>query len=455
MKKIVTLLFLFSATLFAQLSNETLVYISADKLGFYDFETETNYSDVYSLVQYSNQVYHYNNRFFVVSSGNFNNGFDAVQIFTDNLFAQYKTNQDTMIFRNGVMVIPLESFGNAFTLTAINDSTALVTLAGTGQVQVINYLTGTVSAPISDGVVGNPQGSCDFNSDYIAVAMADWYAGVGNSVRLFNKHTLSFDETIVTRLNTVDVTKLSDGNLLSWSWGTWSGAENYGTLDFINKDSLTISVSIMFEDSLKPNNVLQINDSTIYVNGYLSDFSSSNYLVNSKNYTYQKQTEGFFAKTIVGKLLDNSYVVMGNSGLEIYSADQTLTDSLSWVFPFKWASAVIPPANGIANNSNIPIRFSLEQNYPNPFSKGSGGNPTTTIKYSIPEMGILQTTSLQNVRLEVYDALGRRVATLVNGQKSPGEYSVQFNANDLASGIYFYTLRAGNFVTTKKMILMK
>ncbi len=94
-------------------------------------------------------------------------------------------------------------------------------------------------------------------------------------------------------------------------------------------------------------------------------------------------------------------------------------------------------------NIGTPEKFELSQNYPNPF------NPSTTIEYSIPK------NSVQNVQLKIYDVLGREVATLVNGKQEAGRYKVKFNANNLPSGIYFYTLRAGDFVATKKMILLK
>ncbi len=91
--------------------------------------------------------------------------------------------------------------------------------------------------------------------------------------------------------------------------------------------------------------------------------------------------------------------------------------------------------------SGIPKNFGLSQNYPNPF------NPTTRIEYRVP--------SISYVVLTVYDVLGREVAVLVNEEKSAGNYSVVFNANNLPSGIYFYRLQAGNFTETKKMILVK
>lgn len=93
--------------------------------------------------------------------------------------------------------------------------------------------------------------------------------------------------------------------------------------------------------------------------------------------------------------------------------------------------------------TSLPTSFTLEQNYPNPF------NPSTNIEYSVVET--------QHVILKVYDILGNEVATLVNDIQSPGDYKVSFNSdrNHLSSGIYFYQLRAGDFVQTKKMILLR
>ena len=88
-----------------------------------------------------------------------------------------------------------------------------------------------------------------------------------------------------------------------------------------------------------------------------------------------------------------------------------------------------------------PVSFSLEQNYPNPF------NPSTTIRYAIPNGGL--------VTLKVYDILGREVATLVNEEKPAGTYQVSFDASSLSSGIYFYRLKSGEFEQTKKFVLMK
>ncbi|MCB0747881.1 MAG: T9SS type A sorting domain-containing protein [Ignavibacteriae bacterium] len=96
----------------------------------------------------------------------------------------------------------------------------------------------------------------------------------------------------------------------------------------------------------------------------------------------------------------------------------------------------------------IPEQFSLNQNYPNPF------NPSTVIQFSIPNVN-QNGKIINNVMLKVYDVLGREVKTLVNESKQPGTYEVKFDASQLSSGIYFYTLSAGDFYQTKKMMLLK
>ncbi len=95
----------------------------------------------------------------------------------------------------------------------------------------------------------------------------------------------------------------------------------------------------------------------------------------------------------------------------------------------------------------IPSVFSLYQNYPNPF------NPETKIKYKVAPSNLAKGDAL--VQLKVYDMLGKEVVTLVNERKQPGEYEVEFNGANLPSGIYFYRMRAGNFTSTKKFILLK
>ena len=91
--------------------------------------------------------------------------------------------------------------------------------------------------------------------------------------------------------------------------------------------------------------------------------------------------------------------------------------------------------------NEVNDKFILYTCYPNPF------NPSTTIRYQIPQDGI--------VTLKIYDILGSEVTTLVNEEKLAGKYEVNFNASTLASGVYIYRIQAGDFVSSKKMILLK
>lgn len=103
--------------------------------------------------------------------------------------------------------------------------------------------------------------------------------------------------------------------------------------------------------------------------------------------------------------------------------------TLTWMTPVEEAS------------NNLPTGFALEQNYPNPF------NPSTKISYKLPVSS--------NVTLKVFNSLGEEVRTLIDEQKEAGNYELEFNAENIPSGIYFYQLKTGTFIQTKKMMLMK
>ena len=96
--------------------------------------------------------------------------------------------------------------------------------------------------------------------------------------------------------------------------------------------------------------------------------------------------------------------------------------------------------------NSIPEYFSLEQNYPNPF------NPHTIINYAIPSNVRSQTS---DVKLLIYNSLGKHIATLVNENQNAGSYSVEFNGEGLPSGVYYCKLEAGDFVETKRMVILK
>lgn len=137
----------------------------------------------------------------------------------------------------------------------------------------------------------------------------------------------------------------------------------------------------------------------------------------------------------------------GNNHLEnIVDADSTYTihsqfGSINPAFYDAWDYDNHQPSTGVIELGGIPQTYSLRQNYPNPF------NPMTKIEYAIPYAS--------EVRLVVFNLLGQEVATLVNDHQSAGNYRVQFDATALSSGVYFFKLSAGDYVSTRKMVLMK
>ncbi|MEJ2506368.1 MAG: T9SS type A sorting domain-containing protein, partial [Ignavibacteriaceae bacterium] len=149
--------------------------------------------------------------------------------------------------------------------------------------------------------------------------------------------------------------------------------------------------------------------------------------------------------SLVGSTMDNhdplattqfNAINFAVSGTNISTTGLNITDVLVDV-----GSPVVDAVDNGNGNSLLPTVYSLSQNYPNPF------NPTTTIKFGIPKAG--------DVSLAVYDILGRKVAELINGNLTAGYHTVNFNATNLASGVYFYRIEAGDFVSVKKLMLLK
>ena len=148
-------------------------------------------------------------------------------------------------------------------------------------------------------------------------------------------------------------------------------------------------------------------------------------------------------------LIDSSRIIMDQP----YSGNSYCSDHLGVMTTFS-----LNPSS-VDDGKTMLKDFELYQNYPNPF------NPTTKIKFTIPDVIASEAKQSQMVTLKVYDVLGNEIATLVNEEKPPGTYEVEFsakggsafggNAYNLPSGIYYYQLKAGSFVQTKKMVYLK
>ena len=136
-----------------------------------------------------------------------------------------------------------------------------------------------------------------------------------------------------------------------------------------------------------------------------------------------------------GQLVPNDLVTWkpNNRFWHVYNEDNTSS----------WGKGNFGAVTAIGDRSTSanPFTYSMSQNFPNPF------NPTTMIQYNVPERSV--------VRLVVYNVIGQEVRVLVEGEKEAGFYTVNFKADDLPSGVYIYRLQAGDFVQTRKMILLK
>ena len=120
-----------------------------------------------------------------------------------------------------------------------------------------------------------------------------------------------------------------------------------------------------------------------------------------------------------------------------YMAREAMGEEVKWSLDKPVPEPEVPEAT----NAQLPDKYALNSNYPNPF------NPQTTIRYQLPDAG--------HVKLQIYDLTGQLVETLVDGSKPAGEYRVIWNAEKTTSGIYFYRLQSGNFTSVKQCVKLK
>ena len=189
------------------------------------------------------------------------------------------------------------------------------------------------------------------------------------------------------------------------------------------------AVNLLSNSNKNINFKLQLVDSeTGEILGTFDDvtYDQSN-IYQYNNISYQVNTEGIGNRNVFLKLKVEDNFEADYSLAEIYSSGNTL-------------HKISVQKRNYNGNENVNS-YDLYQNYPNPF------NPTTNITYQVLKPG--------NVELKVYDILGREVMTLVNDFRNVGKYTVDLNASRLASGVYFYRLKSGEFVSTKKMVLLK
>jgi hypothetical protein len=251
-----------------------------------------------------------------------------------------------------------------------------------------------------------------------------------------------------------------NGSSVSYIWsreiGNWGGFVAFGpdkTLYYSNLNQLTAVAELPqgqisfpnYTNNTPPNQPSYINPS----NG-IQDADTSLTFSWSCSDPDGHSIKYFFYLGYANRMLDiyktdlttNSLHVDGLKADSVYLWSITATDGQSITQGPIWSFKIKSSGTGIKNQANTKLLvYSLNQNYPNPF------NPTTILQYEIPKSS--------NVKLIIYNTLGQSVKTLVNEEKNPGKYTVSFNAGALSGGIYFYTIKAGDFVETKKMVLLK
>jgi photosystem II stability/assembly factor-like uncharacterized protein len=181
--------------------------------------------------------------------------------------------------------------------------------------------------------------------------------------------------------------------------------------------------------------------SWVSVNGSLPTSDVRCVVVNARDHVYVGTgTSGVFRSTDSGSSWSKQNSGMTDSGVNTlaFDSDGFLFAGTEYAGVFRSTTST----DAISEHpAPLPIAVSLEQNYPNPF------NPSTTIRYGLPKRS--------NVTLTVFNTLGQVVATLVNETQNAGHHDVKFEASGLASGVYFYRLQAGEYVATKKLLILK
>ena len=243
--------------------------------------------------------------------------------------------------------------------------------------------------------------------------------------------------TAWTRIYTVEIGyTVTDGSSTLFSFSTGNNwidgiQPQYGTLDNADLSNQGLSVELTsFKISIVDENVELSWDTATEVNNYGFEIERQYQVSSSKNQGWQNIgfVEGY----------GNS-----NSPKSYTFTDESVESAGKYSYRLKQIDidGQFEYSDLVEVNIALPSKLELLQNYPNPF------NPTTSISYAIPNDGF--------VTLTIYDILGNEVIQLENSNKAAGTYSKTFDAAELTSGIYFYTLRSGKYVETKKMLLMK
>ncbi|MGD8782027.1 MAG: T9SS type A sorting domain-containing protein [Ignavibacteria bacterium] len=438
MKKILTILLLLSLPVFSQSLNK--VYILSEG----GFSAGTS---MLSMIEMPGNNFTQS----IFSPGNIGLTPDGLVYYENNLYLTEQGNYggagkiyklDTL----GTVIASQEVGTNPYSL-AISNGKIYMTNGPANTVSVVNAEDFSSVTEINVGVY--PQEILAYEN-YVFVANTRFGSDVDSTVMVINSATDEIIDTIVVDPDPASLAITNDNFLLIGCSVYGSGGEaifkvnlntfakvdtftvadyGFGKDIFVDKNSDKIyyigsTGNIVSFDLESGETALEVSDDNLVtVYGYGYDYiNQTHYVLDAKDYA-------------------------SNGSLTTYNSEGTLLNTYETsICPrrvlFKYSGDV----TDVEEISELPQEFVLEQNYPNPF------NPTTKIRFNVGDANFASQT---NVLLKVYDVLGKEVTTLVNEQKAAGTYEVEFDASALSTGVYLYILRAGDFVSTRKMLLLR
>ena len=349
--------------------------------------------------------------------------------------------------------------------TTGGSSSAIATDFGGGTVTVTGgsaTVSGSKSAGIySTGNITATGATVTANADNGAVIDADGMINLANTTVTGSQHGLMIHNT-VGQMSLVGVVTMNGGSLTGKGGDGFNVTGSKATITVTGGATISASTGSLMNAVSSSNVTFKADGETM--NGNLLADATSTLAVTLQNSTTLKGAIQRAALTMdansVWNVTGNSVLtsfsdasgisgtsitnITGNGYTVYYNASLSANSTLGGkTFSLANGGTLTPQGTtGVEEQvSVIPSMYILEQNYPNPF------NPTTMIKFQLPAAG--------SVMLKVYDDLGREVVTLVDDYKSAGAYAVTFDGSGLASGVYFYWLKCGAFVSTKRMMLAK
>jgi len=475
-------LFIFEAT--GDLRSRVNVDYYFDPRGFPSIGDIDNDNEMEILIEANEQILIYD------SQGNLEQNLPIAFQMSDDLFGTIvlaDVNKDSTLeiiyggwYLDGSRLVVLDNNGNnmpGFPILLENSGTSQTTTPAVGnldddddwEIVIISYLN---NSPDSTNIRAfNIDGSLLWSQKILPVSFSDPVIGDVNDD--------GFNEVIVTSADGVYVLDRDGNFLLNLPLGQDMDHSNIALAD-LNTDG---DLEIVFEYGFKlyamhDDGTIIFCDSSAWVVlnppvvGDINNDSFPDIIINSEDSVYALNANGVILDGFPKPLTPVSWYTyptiddIDNDGkVDVISSsswiEPTLSTGIIYVWELdgdynqstmQWSMYQHDPQHtgyyhyiapgGISDESRvIPQSIFLSQNYPNPF------NPSTTISFSL--------SSPSHVSVNVFDCLGRCVATLVSAETQPGNHSVEWNAGDLAGGVYFYRLQVGTFIETKKLVLLK